>query len=99
MKPNITQTALQSEVLHMLEENKSVLEAKTASRLEFDPHQVLNRYWELARLGPDKTRGNILGQLKALDSLREEQTSALTRFPTNQVRLNGIYRAAWMAES
>jgi hypothetical protein len=40
MKPNITQTALQSEVLHMLEENKSVLEAKTASRLEFDPHQV-----------------------------------------------------------
>jgi hypothetical protein len=99
MKPNITQTAWQSEVLHMLEENKSLLEVTTASRLEFDPDQVLNRYWELARLGPDETKGNILGQLKALDALREEQTSALTRKPTKQFRLNGIYRAAWMAES
>jgi hypothetical protein len=99
MKPNITQTARQSEVLHMLEENKSLLEVKTASRLEFDPDQVLDRYWELARLGPDETKGNILGQLKALDALREEQTSALTRIPTTQLRPNGIYRAAWRAES
>ncbi len=83
----------------MLEENKSLLEVKTASRLEFDADQVLNRYWELARLGPDETKGNILGQLKALDALREEQTSVLTRIPTKQLRLNGIYRAAWMAES
>ena len=83
----------------MLEENKSLLEVTTASRLEFDPDQVLNRYWELARLGADETKGNILGQLKALDALREEQTSALTRIPTKQFRLNGIYRAAWMPES
>ena len=83
----------------MLEENKSLLEAKTASRLEFDADQVLNRYWDLARLGPDETKGNILGQLKALDALREEQTSALNRIPTTQLRPNGIYRAAWMAES
>jgi hypothetical protein len=99
MKPNITQTACQSEVLCMPEENNSLLEVKTATRLEFDPDQVLNRYWELARLGPDETKGNILGQLKALDALREEQTSALTSKPTKQFRLNGIYRAAWMAES
>jgi hypothetical protein len=99
MKPNITQTAWQSEVLRMLEENKSLLEVKTATRLEFDPDQVLNRYWELARLGPDETKGNILGQLKALDALREEQASALTGKPTKQFRLSGIYRAAWMAES
>jgi hypothetical protein len=83
----------------MLEENKSLLEVTTASRLEFDPDQVLNRYWELARLGPDETKGNILGQLKALDALREEQTCAPTRSPTKQFRLNGVYRSAWMAES
>ena len=83
----------------MLEENKSLLEVKTASRLEFDPDQVLDRYWDLARLGPDETKGNILGQLKALDALREEQTSALATIPTKQFRLNGVYRAAWMAES
>ena len=82
----------------MLEENKSLLEVKTASRLEFDADQVLNRYWELARLGPDETKGNILGQLKALDALREEQTAALTRIPAKQLRPN-IYRSGWMAES
>jgi hypothetical protein len=99
MKPNMTQTAWQSEVLHMLEENKSLLEVKTASRLEFDADQVLNRYWELARLGADATKGNIMGQLKALDALREEQTSTLTRIPTKPLRLNAVYRSAWMAES
>ena len=83
----------------MLEENKSLLEVTTASRLEFDADQVLNRYWELASLGPDTTKGNIMGQLKALDALREEQTSALTRIPTKPLRLNGVYRSAWMAES
>ncbi len=83
----------------MLKENKFSLEVTTASRLEFDADQVLNRYWELARLDPDATKGNILGQLKALDALREEQTSALARIPTDQSRPNGIYRAAWMAES
>jgi hypothetical protein len=99
MKPNITQTAWQSEVLHMLEENKSLLEVTTASRLEFDADQVLNRYWELAGLGPDVTKGNILGQLKALDALREEQTSALAGIPTKQLPLSEIYRSEWMDES
>ena len=67
--------------------------------LKIDRNQILNRYWELANLDPEKTKGNILGQLKALDALREEQTSALTRIPTTQLRPNGIYRAAWRAES
>ncbi len=83
----------------MLTENKSHLEVKPASRLEFDADQVLNRYWELARLGPDETKGNITGQLKALDALREEQTSALAGIATRQPRLNAIYRSAWMDES
>lgn len=83
----------------MLEENKTFLKVTTGSRLEFDPDRVLNRYWELARLGPDETKGNILGQLKALDALREEQTFASARIPRKQFRLNGVYRAAWMAES
>ena len=40
--------------------------------LKFDRNQILNRYWDLADLDPEKTKGNILGQLKALDSLCEE---------------------------
>ncbi len=83
----------------MLTQNKSSLGAKTASQLEFDSDQVLNRYWELARLAPDVTKGNIAGQLKALDALREEQTAAPVKKPTKQLRLNAIYRSAWMAES
>ncbi len=83
----------------MPEENKSALEVKTASRLEFDADQVLNRYWELARLGPDETKGNVMGQLKALDALREEQTSALARIPTKQLPLHEIYQSEWMEES
>jgi len=52
----------------MPEENNS-----RVSVLEFDRDQVLNRYWELGQTGPRKvTKGNITGQLKALDALREE---------------------------
>jgi len=93
MKPNITQTACQSEVLHMPEENNS-----RVSVLEFDRDQVLNRYWELAKLGSEVTKGNITGQLKALDALREELAGkpkdTAKRLPSQK-----IYRSEWMDES
>jgi hypothetical protein len=93
MKPNITQTACQSEVLRMPEENNSCV-----SVLEFDRDQVLNRYWELAKLDSEVTKGNITGQLKALDALREELAEKpkndAKRIPSQQ-----IYRSEWMDES
>ena len=77
----------------MPEENNS-----RVSVLEFDRDQVLNRYWELAKLGSEVTKGNITGQLKALDALREELAEkpkdAAKGMPSQR-----IYRSEWMDES
>ena len=66
--------------------------------LKFDRNQILNKYWDLADLDPEKTKGNILGQLKALDALREELAAG---DKPRQPRLPepDIYRAAWMPEA
>ena len=68
--------------------------------LKFNRNQILNRYWELANLNPEKTKGNITGQLKALDSLCEQL--AVVEKPNTAVKravAHEIYRAGWMLES
>jgi hypothetical protein len=65
--------------------------------LNFDRNQILNKYWDLADLDPEKTKGNILGQLKALDSLCEQlAVSDKPRSPANRTPEPDIYRAGWM---
>jgi hypothetical protein len=65
--------------------------------LKFNRDQILNKYWDLADIDPETTKGNILGQLKALDSLCEQlaagdkTTSAAAKIPEPD-----IYRASWM---
>jgi hypothetical protein len=91
MKPNITRTACQSEVVLMQKENKC---------LKFNRDQILNMYWELANLNPDQTKGNITGQLKALDSLCEQlavEEKPIT--PAKRAIAHEIYRSGWMLES
>jgi hypothetical protein len=72
-------------------------EDSTAAGLKIDHDQILRKYWELANLTPEETKGNITGQLKALDSLCEE----LRQRPvdTNRSATHEIYRSAWMARS
>jgi hypothetical protein len=68
--------------------------------LKFDRNQILNKYWDLADLDPENTKANILGQLKALDSLCEElAASDKPRSPANRMSEPDIYRAAWMPEA
>ena len=63
--------------------------------LNFDRNRILNRYWELANLDADATKGNIGGQLKALDSLCEE----LARTPSVKAKAATpaleFYRSEW----
>jgi hypothetical protein len=80
IKPNMTQIPNQRE-------KKS---------LKFDRNQILNRYWELANLDIEETKGNITGQLKALDSLCEQL--AITEKPGTPAPTQEIYRSAWMTE-
>jgi hypothetical protein len=78
-------------------ENKS-----RESALEFDRDQVLNRYWELAKLNSELTKGNITGQLKALDALREELALVPVEKPRSLVERTHsqeVYRSGWMRES
>ena len=62
---------------------------------KIDYHRILERYWELANLDPNVTKGSITGQLKALELLAEE----LRRAPANDAAKPAppnIYRARWM---
>jgi hypothetical protein len=63
--------------------------------LRFDRVQILNLYWELANLDAETTKGNISGQLKALDSLCEQL--AIIEKPAKAAPVQEIYRAAWMS--
>jgi hypothetical protein len=68
--------------------------------LKFDRNQILNKYWDLADLDPEKTKGNILGQLKALDSLCEQLAAGdKPKSPANPIPEPDIYRAAWMPKA
>jgi hypothetical protein len=68
--------------------------------VEFDRNQILNRYWELANLDEEQTKGNITGQLKALDSLCEELAQPGKPKPAAKPAVaHEIYRAGWMPES
>jgi hypothetical protein len=60
--------------------------------------QILGRYWELANLDPVVTKGNITGQLKALDSIYEEVALA-PAVKHEGVRTLDVYRAGWMGGS
>jgi hypothetical protein len=61
--------------------------------MKFDRDQILNRYWELANLTAEETKGNVTGQLKALEALLE----ALAAKPAVAVaRAAPFYRSAWM---
>ena len=68
--------------------------------LKFNRNDVLNKYWDLAHLDADKTKGNILGQLKALDALCEETAPAGKLKPAPKpIPEPDIYRAAWLPEA
>jgi hypothetical protein len=60
--------------------------------MKFDRDQILTRYWALANLTPEETKGNITGQLKALESLLE----ALAEKPAAAAKVVPFYRSAWM---
>jgi hypothetical protein len=46
-------------------------EVDALSEFNIGREQIMAQYWGLARLEPEKTNGNIAGQVRALDSLRE----------------------------
>jgi hypothetical protein len=67
--------------------------------LKFDRNQILNRYWELANLTPEETKGNITGQLKALEALYELLGPARAEKPKPAAKPLPeveIYRSGWM---
>jgi hypothetical protein len=79
--------------------NKQPRCRKLSSLSPISLDQVLSKYWELANLDPQETKGSITGQLKALDSLCEELAlksgdKTPRRVPTAQP----FYRAAWMRD-
>jgi hypothetical protein len=68
----------------------------TTPGLEIGRDQILARYWELANLSPEETKGSITGQLNALDALLNELRSTSTKESTKPLPAKGIYRSAWM---
>ncbi len=62
-----------------------------------DRDQILAKYWELANLSPETTKGSITGQLHALDTLCEELRLTPNKDATKPLPAPEIYRSAWMA--
>ena len=60
--------------------------------------QVLQKYWELANLDTEATKGSITGQLKALDSLCEQLAPRSAPQAAPSQRPPGMYRPAWLNE-
>jgi hypothetical protein len=60
--------------------------------------QILRKYWDLANLDPEVTKGNITGQLKALDSLREELVLPRPGIADKEKvqAVQEIYQSAWL---
>jgi hypothetical protein len=62
--------------------------------------EILRKYWELANLDPEVTKGTITGQLKALDSLCEELALEESGDDPSAARpQQQIYRSAWLREA
>lgn len=57
--------------------------------------EILRKYWELANLDPEATKGTITGQLKALELLAG-QLEMQTNLVESQGSQAEIYRAAWL---
>ena len=55
-------------------------EANQQHRRSLDREQVLDRLWEIAHLSPEKTRGSITGQVKALSMIIAMQNFIPNRF-------------------
>jgi hypothetical protein len=68
--------------------------------LKFHRNDVLNKYWDLALLDPETTKGSILGQLKALDALCEELAEGnKPKHTASHLPEPDIYRATWLPEA
>ncbi len=68
----------------------------TAPEPKINRDQILARYWELANLSPEETKGSITGQLNALEALLDELRSTPVKESTKPLPAKGIYRSAWM---
>ncbi len=65
--------------------------------LNIDREQIIAKLWELANLTPDTTKGNVTGQLKALDLLLALLPLTPNKAANKPLPAPEIYRSAWMA--
>jgi hypothetical protein len=80
-------------------------EADGLRRLSLDREQVLERLWELAKLGPEMTRNSITGQVKVmamivaiLDLIPSRRAVSAEQKPTPAPVNAQIYKSAWLRE-
>jgi hypothetical protein len=77
---------------------EEVGKARPVPWAEVGRDQILGRYWELANLDPKETKGNITGQIKALDSICE-QLPLVPVEKHKRVRTLDVYQSGWMNRS
>jgi hypothetical protein len=64
-----------------------------------DQNQTLKRYWEIANLDPETTKGDITRQLKALNSLCQKLGLLPNRRPKKHLLPSQAYPSARMQKS
>jgi hypothetical protein len=79
-------------------------EVNVLSRFNISREQIIAQYWGFTRLEPERTNGNIAGQVRALDSLRDmlgfgaPQPGQKTDGDGEEDPKPKIYVAKWMRE-
>ena len=80
-------------------------ESERLRRLELRREQVLDRLWEIAKLGPEMTRGSITGQVKALQMIvaienliPDRRAGSSEKKSAHPLPQADIYRAKWLRE-
>ncbi|MGB8537074.1 MAG: hypothetical protein WCD57_11705 [Acidobacteriaceae bacterium] len=78
-------------------------EAEKLRRLEQRREQVLDRLWEIAKMGPEMTRGSITGQVKAISMIvaiegliPDRRAGSSERKSAPPLPPAEIYPAAWL---
>jgi hypothetical protein len=77
-------------------------EADALAQCNIGREQIMVRYWEIAGLSPADTNGNVTGQVRALDSLREMLGLVGPRVgdqPEPESDPPDIYRPPWLDEA
>ena len=73
-------------------------EVEALSEFNITRRQIIAKYWEFTNVDPKETRGSLVAQVRALDSLRDMLGFGSGRNPEDLPIPPDVYQAEWLRE-